>query len=110
MEKLIKSVQAIKEEEYDRASEKFGAVNNSDHESFAVMFEEMQESFEEVKNTDANIQQFWQMVKSKDAEDQDKQSALTAVEHYAIFAACELIQVAAMAYKANRTIQERLTE
>lgn len=110
MEKLIKSVQAIKEEEYGRASEKFGAVNNSDHESFAVLFEEMQESFEEVKNTDANIQQFWQMVKSKDAEDQDKQSELTAIENSAIFAACEFIQVAAMAYKANRTIQQRLEQ
>ena len=107
MEKLIKSVQDIEREEYDRASEKFGAVNNSDHESFAVLFEEMQESFDEAKNTDANIQQFWQMVKSKDSGDQDKQSVLTAIENSAIFAACEFIQVAAMAYKANRTIQER---
>ena len=110
MEKLIKSVQAIKEEEYGRATEKFGAVNNSDHESFAVLFEEMQESFEEVKNTDGAIQQFWQMVKNKEAGDQDKQSVLTAVENSAIFAACEFIQVAAMAYKAKRTIQERLEQ
>lgn len=108
MEKLIKSVQDIEGEEYDRASEKFGAVNNSDHESFAVLFEEMQEAFDEVKNTDANIQQFWQMVKSKDSGDQDKQSVLTAIENSAIFAACEFIQVAAMAYKANKTIQQRL--
>jgi len=108
MEKLIKSVQDIEREEYDRASEKFGAVNNSDHESFAVLFEEMQESLDEVKNTDANIQQFWQMVKSKDSGDQDKQSVLTAIENSAIFAACEFIQVAAMAYKANKTIQQRL--
>lgn len=108
MEKLIKSVQDIEREEYDRASEKFGAVNNSDHESFAVLFEEMQESFDEAKNTDANIVQFWQMVKSKDSGDQDKQSVLTAIENSAIFAACEFIQVAAMAYKANKTIQQRL--
>jgi len=108
MEKLIKSIQDIEREEYDRASEKFGAVNNSDHESFAVLFEEMQESLDEVKNTDANIQQFWQMVKSKDSGDQDKQSVLTAIENSAIFAACEFIQVAAMAYKANKTIQQRL--
>ena len=110
MEKLIKSVQSIKEEEYGRASEKFGAVNNSDHDSFAVLFEEMQESFEDVKITDANIQQFWQMVKSKESGDHDKQSVLTAIENSAIFAACEFIQVAAMAYKARQTIQERLTE
>lgn len=110
MEKLIKSVQAIKEEEYGRASEKFGAVNNSDRESFAILFEEMQESFNEVKNIDANIQQFWRMVKSKDEGDQDKQSVLTAIENSAMFAACEFIQVAAMAYKANRTIQQRLEQ
>ena len=107
MEKLIKSVQKIKEEEYGRATEKFGATNNSDHESFAVLFEEMQEAFEEVKNTDTTIQQFWKMVKTKGVDDRDKQSVLTAIENSAIFAACEFIQVAAMAYKANRTIQER---
>ena len=110
MEKLIKSVQAIKEEEHGRATEKFGATNNSDHESLAVLFEEMQEAFDEVKNTDGAIQQFWQMVKSKEAGDQDKQSVLTAVENSAIFAACEITQVAAMAYKARQTIQEKLTE
>ena len=44
------------------------------------------------------------------AEDQDKQSVLTAIENSAIFAACEFIQVAAMAYKANRTIQQRLEQ
>lgn len=110
MEKLIKSVQQLKEEEYDRATEKFGATNNSDHESFAVLFEEMQEAFEEVKNTDTPIQQFWQMVKTKGVDDRDKQSVLTAIENSAIFAACEFIQVAAMAYKANRTIQERLEQ
>jgi lipopolysaccharide biosynthesis regulator YciM len=110
MEKLIKSVQAIKEEEYRRAAQKFGPVNNSDHESFAVIFEEMQEAFDEVKNTDEAIERFWQMVKSREARDQDKQSVLTAVENSAIFAACEFIQVAAMAYKANRTIQQRLEQ
>jgi len=110
MERLIKSVQTIMEEEYCRAAQKFGPVNNSDHESFAVLFEEIQEAFDEVKNTDGAIERFWQMVKSREARDQDKQSVLTSVENSAIFAACEFIQVAAMAYKAKQTIQERFEE
>jgi|LSQX01.1.fsa_nt_gb lipopolysaccharide biosynthesis regulator YciM len=110
MERLIKSVQTIIEEEYRRAAQKFGPVNNSDHESFAVIFEEMQEAFDEVKNTDGAIERFWQMVKSREARDQDKQNVLTAVENSAIFAACEFIQVAVMAHKAKQTIKERFKE
>lgn len=110
MESLIKSVHTIMEEEYRRAAQKFGFVNNSDHESFAVIFEELQEALDEVKNTDEVIERFWQMVKSREATDQDKQDVLTAVENSAIFAACEFIQVAAMAYKAKQTIQERFKE
>ena len=108
MEILIKSVQTIMEEEYHRAAQKFGSVNNSDHESFAVLLEELQEALDEVKNTHGSIDQFWQMVKSREARDQDKQNVLTAVENSAIFAACEFIQVSAMAHKAKQTIQERL--
>ena len=43
MEELIKSVVCAECEEYGRASAKFGAVNNSDHESYAVLREEADE-------------------------------------------------------------------
>ena len=43
MEELIKSVVFAECEEYGRASANFGAVNNSDHESYAVLREEAED-------------------------------------------------------------------
>lgn len=107
MEQLIKSVLSLKEEEYTRASQEFGATNHSDHEGFALMFEEIQEAMEEVKNTDQRLLQFWGMVKQKDAPNASKQEVLNSIENSAILAACEFIQVATMAHKANKTIEDR---
>lgn len=42
MQELINQVKSIVSDEYGRASQKFGPTNNSDHESYAVIKEEME--------------------------------------------------------------------
>ena len=42
MEDLIKSVQNLASQEYDRAAVKFGLMNHSDHESYSVIKEELE--------------------------------------------------------------------
>ena len=54
--------------------------------------------------------EFWELVKDKKGSDRQKINALYTVNNHAVLLACEAIQIAAMAYKAQRTIQARLEE
>lgn len=106
MEKLIKDVQNLVNEEYDRASAKFGATNNSDHESYAVLLEEMEEAQSEVAEVHFQLQHFWELTKAND-DDLSKYSRLLEMERRALLAACEMIQVTAMTKKAAETVKCR---
>lgn len=106
MQKLIKEVKSLVQNEYHRAMTKFGATNNSDHESFAILEEEVEELRDDFGPLTDGAMKFWELVKS-DASDDKKKETLERIKHYAIFAACEAIQVAAMAYKAQQTINCR---
>ena len=104
MEKLIEQVNELVTDEYHRASYKFGATNNSDHESYAVLLEEVQEADQEFKLVETQLEKFWLLVKSNDS-DMSKYSRLMELERRAVLAACEIIQVAAMARKAAITVE-----
>ena len=106
MEELIKSVVCAECEEYGRASAKFGAVHNSDHESYAVLREEADEAVDAMKDVDNLTDSFFEMVKNNE-EDKVKLDILNAIKHRAEEAAAESIQAAAMARKAIETIQRR---
>lgn len=106
MDKLIQDVDKLVEEEYGRASAKFGPVNNSDHESYAVLLEESEEAQSEVAEVHFQLQHFWQLTKAND-DDMSKYSRLLEMERRAKLAACEMIQVAAMAKKAAMTVKNR---
>lgn len=110
MEKLIKQVSRVISEEYHRASATFGATNASDHESYAITLEELQEALENSHLCSVDLEEFWRLTKDKKGSDQDKLSSLDSLWTNAMLAACEYIQVAAMAYKAERTIRERSDE
>lgn len=99
MENLIEEVKECVEREYDRAGAKFGFVNHSDHESYAIILEEFQEAETDVALVNTHLSQFWDAVKLND-DDQSKSEWLMKIERDAVFGACELIQVAAMAKKA----------
>ena len=108
MEELIKSVVCAECEEYGRASVKFGAVNNSDHESYAVLREEADEAADAMEDVDALTNVFFEMVKNE--EDKVKLDILNVIKHRAEEAAAESIQAAAMARKAIETIQRRVSK
>lgn len=106
MDKLIADVTHLVEDEYNRAAIKFGATNNSDHESYAVLLEELEEAQSEVAEVHFQLQHFWELTKAND-DDLSKFSRLLELERRAKLAACELIQVTAMAKKAAATVEIR---
>lgn len=109
MEELIKSVVCAECEEYGRASVKFGAVNNSDHESYAVLREEVDEAIDALVEVDDLTNVFFEMVKNNE-EDKMKLDILNVIKHRAEESAAESIQAAAMARKAIETIQRRASK
>ena len=109
MEELIKSVVCAECEEYGRASVKFGAVNNSDHESYAVLREEADEAIDAMEDVDNLMDIFFETVKNNE-EDEVKLDILNEIKHRSEEAAAESIQAAAMARKAIETIQRRASK
>lgn len=107
MDELIDGVALLVDKEYERASGIFGPINNSDHESAAIILEEYEEAVEEQMNALEQLQDFWKLTKVKDASDVEKLYALGKLGLNAILAASEFIQVAAMAFKASKTIEKR---
>ena len=63
MRRLMNAVETEIEAEYDRATEKFGETNNSDHESYAVLLEELQEAQAEGETAQKAVDAFWVWVK-----------------------------------------------
>lgn len=106
MNELIDEARQLVEAEYGRAGAKFGLTNNSDHESCAVLLEEREEAQEQIDRLDKSLASFWKMVKG-DIDDDEKLHALKYLEIEALYAACELLQVAAMAKKAAITVCDR---
>lgn len=106
MQKLIKIVKALIKDEYCRASKMYGPFHYADHQSVAVLAEEVDETRDELGDVINKCEEFWKLVKS-DAPDDKKKSVLRSIKHSATLTACEAIQVAAMAYKAELTINNR---
>lgn len=106
MDMLIMEVMELVEHEYGRASAKFGPTNHSDHESYAVILEEIQEAKLNIDSFEKEMSVFWDMVKDN-ADDRSKCAGLRRMQSEALLGACELIQVAAMAKKAVLTVCDR---
>lgn len=106
MKELMNSVTSLIDEEYARASGVYGPLHNSDHEAYAVMLEEFQEADAERFDCECSLDKLWEQIKM-DSSDYNKEGVLRRIECYAKLAACEFIQVAAMAKKAILTIERR---
>lgn len=98
MKELKEAVKVLMHEEYERAAERFGEKFNSPHEAYAVIKEEMEEAQKEMRYTLGQTEVYWIRIKENRITD----GTLEVIEERALNAACELIQVAAMAYKARR--------
>lgn len=105
MTKLIEEVRQCIEREYERASSEHGPLNNSDHESYAVLLEEVDEASQEVGSVESSMYALWESVKRGTSTDMCVH--LVQIQQSALLAACEYIQVAAMAHKARMTTIER---
>ena len=100
MDKLKEAIKALVKEEYERAAQIHGKTFHSPHEAYAVIKEEVEEADFENDTIDLELSWLWENIKDNDT---DLQSiSLEDIEKFAINAACEYIQVAAMAYKARR--------
>lgn len=103
MEKLIQEVNQCVENERERASRKFGPINHSDHESYAIILEKFEEAMEDSISCHSALERFWELTKDKSGTCAEKVNTLRALRQRATMAACEFIQVAAMANKAILT-------
>lgn len=97
MNVIHKDVESAVEKEMTAAIKKHG-LNHSFHEKYAVMLEEAEEAYEEVEEVKAALHRMWVAIRLND----DRVAAQNAarLEHFAINAAEEFIQLAAMARKA----------
>ena len=102
---MIAEVQRLALEEYGRASEKYGATHHTQHEGYAVMREEFQEAVEALNDVGELLEdKYWSNVR-KDNFKANKQVE-SAIYSKAVLAACECIQVAAMAHKSLMSRKE----
>lgn len=98
MKKLTKELRKSMWRELDRASEKHGESFNSPAEAYAVIKEEVEEAQEHMQEVSTDLEEFWGSVKRNSSTIGDA----VWIREYALSAAAELIQVAAMAQKAMR--------
>lgn len=108
MDKLIEEVQRVIQNEYERASVEHGPTHHSDHEAYAVTLEELDEAEEEIQSCWTALRRFWEYVKDDNNYLPFRLNSMKLVQEKALLGACELIQVAAMAHKAQVTIKERM--
>lgn len=97
MKELIKEVQSAMQAELARANEKFSQFCD-DHQAYAVIKEELEESEEELDRTKEALESLWELVRTDLAN--GKADAYVRINHFATLCAAEAIQTAAMARKA----------
>lgn len=100
----IESMDAIKQKIYELTETELKAANEkfplfaSSHEAYGVIFEEFDETRDELESLEYSIDQFWSDVKENSSEDV-KNDRLTRIYEKSIDLAVEAIQTAAMARK-----------
>lgn len=97
METLKTSICELADKELNKAVEKWG-LNHSDHESAAVLLEEIEEAREEQINIEVYYKYLWDGIK-KNALPEEMRANYSRIFDIAVNLACEAVQVAAMARK-----------
>lgn len=97
MDAVKQKIYELTETELKAANEKFPLFASS-HEAYGVIFEEFDETRDELELLEYSIDQFWSDVKENSSEDV-KNDRLTRIYEKSIDLAVEAIQTAAMARK-----------
>jgi DNA-binding PadR family transcriptional regulator len=97
MDAIKQKIYELTETELKAANEKFPLFASS-HEAYGVIFEEFDETRDELESLEYSIDQFWSDVKENSSEDV-KNDRLTRIYEKSIDLAVEAIQTAAMARK-----------
>ena len=97
MDAIKQKIYELTETELKAANEKFPLFASS-HEAYGVIFEEFDETRDELESLEYSIDQFWSDVKENSSEDV-KNDRLTRIYEKSISLAVEAIQTAAMARK-----------
>ena len=91
MEELKNAMMKLVGDEYDRANLKH-PLYHSDHEAFAVLMEEICELGEELDAIRGHMRDQWELIRKNESS----LFTVAEIELYAVRAACEAIQVAAV--------------
>lgn len=105
MRELMHDVEKLVDEELERANEVF-PMFASDHEGWAVIFEEVNELKAEYDAVEDALQDLVENV-CFDAPAKDSLISARSIEYLALRASCEAIQVAAMAKKFIKSREEK---
>ena len=96
---LAESIKSLVMDEYSATIAKFGAANNSHHESYAIILEELEEAKGSTKLFEHSLDWFWDSVKQNTVTNRRLEEMQLIAEQ----TAAEWIQVAAMCYKAQKS-------
>lgn len=81
----------------EAAKEKHG-LNHSDHESYAVLLKEVEETRREMKRVEVWLASLWENIKI-DVSPEENRKSFAGIYDYSISLAAEAVQCAAMARK-----------
>lgn len=98
MNDLFESIAPLVEAEKARAKALHGEHYASMHEAVGVLMEELQEGWDEGKALDGLLDDLVRMIRNGDTA--MTEGILSVIRHTASLAACEYVQVAAVAQKA----------
>ena len=101
MVKLFRSVRGLVKQELTLANKQNDEYFHSAHEGYGVIVEEKTEAWDETINVEGAVDRLLRAM-ILDRKD-DLHEAAKAVERHAMLAACEYIQVAAMARKLRES-------
>lgn len=102
---IMTDLHPVLKAEYLRAKEDHGDVYHSPHEAWGVLMEEWDEVCEEIENVGERLRDIARGVRRNDA--QGLAQTFCSIQLFAMRAAAELIQVAAVCVKAMDTMEEK---